>query len=288
MKSFKTPVIFWFFNRPDLTAQTFNMIRQIRPEHLLLITDGPRPDHPEDEPLCAATREVVSQVDWPCRVQQNLSSINLGCQRRIVSGLNWAFEQVEEAVILEDDTLPDLSFFYYCEEMLERSRNENQVMMVSGYNGLGRWPTADNASYFFTRYGNIWGWATWRRAWQLYDVSLKRYQHWDVETKLKENLVDPQQILHFSWRFNFLLRSPVNSWDMQWFLICIFHGGYCAVPTASLVRNIGFGVEALHTTNENDLRHLPNFHLPLPLKHPQNNPVDCIDDHYGRWYYWLQ
>ena len=158
--SFKTPVVLCIFNRPELTAQVFDMICQVCPEQLFIIADGPRPDHPEDESLCAATREVVSQVDWPCRVQHNFSAVNLGDGHRISSGFNWVFEQVEEAIILEDDTLPDVSFFYYCETMLERYRNETQVMMISGYNGLGRWPAPDNASYFFTRYGNIWGWAT--------------------------------------------------------------------------------------------------------------------------------
>jgi hypothetical protein len=285
--SFKTPIIFCIFNRPELTAQVFNTIRQIGPEHLFIIADGPRLDHPEDESLCAATREVVEAVDWPCQIKRNFSSVNLGCRERIVSGLNWAFEQVEEAIILEDDTLPDLSFFAYCEEMLQRYRDDPQIMMISGYNGLGNWPTPDNASYFFTRYGNIWGWATWRRAWQLYDCSLKRYQNWDIEGKLKQNLVNSEQIAHLSWRFNFLLRKSINSWDLQWLLICVLQGGLCAVPRVNLVRNIGFGVRALHTTNENDPRNLPHFSLPQPIIHPQNHSVDNIDEDYGRWYYWL-
>ncbi|MBL1209355.1 glycosyltransferase family 2 protein [Geminocystis sp. GBBB08] len=275
------------FNRPQLTAQVFDTILRILPEHLFIIADGPRLEHPEDQSLCTAARDVVSVVNWPYNVQYNFSAVNLGCPRRIVSGLNWAFEQVEEAIILEEDTLPDLSFFPYCEELLQRYRDDSQVMMISGYNGLGTWPTPDNAHYFFTRYGSIWGWATWRRAWQFYDFSLKRYQDWDIEVKLKKNLVNPEQIGHLSWRFNFLLRRSVNSWDMQWLLICVLHGGLCAIPRVNLVRNIGFGVTAIHTKNENDPRNLPNFSLPRLIVHPPNNPVDFIDEHYERWYYWL-
>src|SRR5712692_5523584 len=144
-----TPVALIIFNRPETTARVFAEIAKARPSRLLLVADGPRLDHPEDVEKCTATRAIVEQVDWPCEVLTNFSEANLGCKMRPVSGINWVFENVEEAIILEDDCLPHPSFFPFCQELLERYRDDQRVMMIGGTNLLGEWRTGAQ-NYFFS------------------------------------------------------------------------------------------------------------------------------------------
>ena len=162
-----TPIVFIVFNRPELTRRVFASIREARPSKLLVVCDGPRSGRPDDREKVAAVRQVIANgVDWPCDVRREYSESNLGCRERVVSGLNWVFALVEEAIVLEDDCLPDASFFAFAEEMLARYRNDPRVLHIGGNNF-----TSDkyhlSHSYAFSRYGHIWGWATWRRAWEL-------------------------------------------------------------------------------------------------------------------------
>ncbi|MEW6491011.1 MAG: glycosyltransferase family 2 protein, partial [Cyanobacteriota bacterium] len=163
----KTPVVFIIFNRPDTTQKVFEAIRQAHPPLLFVIADGPRPNKPGEDQKCAATRAIIDQVDWDCEVLTNYSEINLGCERRVSSGLNWVFDTVEEAIILEDDCLPHPTFFSFCEELLDYYRNDQRVMVITGQNvQFGRKRT--DYTYYFSRYNHCWGWASWRRAWRSY------------------------------------------------------------------------------------------------------------------------
>ena len=173
MPEFKlnTPVALLIFNRPDTTERVFNAIAKAQPPKLLVVADGPRPQREGEAELCAQTRAIINRVDWDCEVITEFADSNMGCKRRVASGINWIFEQVEEAIILEDDCLPDPSFFRYCEEMLTRYRDNERVGMVSGGNlQFGR--QRGTGSYYFSKYTHIWGWASWRRAWKYYDRDL--------------------------------------------------------------------------------------------------------------------
>src|SRR5579871_4386735 len=163
-----TPVALIVFNRPDTTRQVFQEIRRVRPPVLLVVADGPRRDHPEDEQLCRETRAVAEEVDWPCQVLTEYSDVNLGCRHRPASGLDWVFSQVEEAIILEDDCVPHPSFFRFCSELLSRYRDDARIGTIAGTNVQGG-RKRGGASYYFSKYPTIWGWASWRRAWALYD-----------------------------------------------------------------------------------------------------------------------
>ncbi|MCA9777177.1 MAG: glycosyltransferase family 2 protein [Candidatus Eremiobacteraeota bacterium] len=277
-----TPVVLWLHRRPGLTGQVFSAIREARPRRLFLIADGPKPGQEAD---CAAARAVVDAVDWECRVERNFSETNLGIRERIVSGINWVFEQVEEAILLEDDTLCHPGFFGYCQELLERYRDQPEVQMICGTNPLGAWESSGD--YFFSRYGAIWGWATWRRAWKTYDSALARYRELDVEALFHRHLKVEGQADHAFWRFRLLSGSRFDTWDLQWLLGCALQGGYCAVPTRNLVRNIGFGGQATHTVNVRDPRSLPLFSLPSALTHPPSEPPALVDEKFERWSYWM-
>ena len=159
-----TPVLFLIFNRPELTEKVFQKIQDAQPKYLFVAADGPRDNKYGEKDLCEKTRAVVLEnITWECEVKTLFRTENLGCRTAVSSAINWFFENVEEGIILEDDTVPDNSFFSYCQALLEKYRNHEQIMMITGDNfqdGIKR----GNGSYYFSRYVHIWGWASWRRA----------------------------------------------------------------------------------------------------------------------------
>ena len=176
-----TPVVLIFFRRPDTTARVLEVLKKVKPQRLFLIADGPKE---KDRALAEATRQIVDKaIDWDCQVEKNYSDINLGCKRRIETGLSWVFEQVEEAIILEDDCVPELSFFPFCEALLEKYRFDDSVAHIAGNNCTIRSESNPQTSYYFSRYPHCWGWATWRRAWKLMDPKMAKWpelrkEHW--------------------------------------------------------------------------------------------------------------
>ncbi|MDX2031108.1 MAG: glycosyltransferase family 2 protein [Blastocatellia bacterium] len=263
-----TPVALIIFNRPDCTARVLEAIAEAKPGKLFVIADGPREGHPTDVENCRAAREMVDRIDWECEVRTDYSEVNLGCKYRPESGIQWVLDQVEEAIILEDDCLPDPSFFRFCEELLERYRHDERVMMIGGFNFFGR-TDAPGQSYHYSYLGATWGWATWRRAWQLNDPELRRWPM-AVEGRLIESLFpDPVHTRFWHDVFARLLdgRLP-DAWDYQWQLACWMNSGFRIIPERSLVSNIGFREDATHTFGENPFLNEAQ-QLPFPLKHPE-------------------
>ncbi|WP_267304725.1 methyltransferase type 11 [Mycobacterium barrassiae] len=262
------PIIFIIFNRPDTTRQVFETIRAARPTKLLVIADGPRADREGEADKCAATRSIIDDVDWDCDVQTNFSETNLGCRLRISSGISWAFELVDKAIILEDDCVPSESFFHYCTELLDRYENDERVMMVSGNNHLfGQAETAD--SYYFSRYPHYWGWATWRRAWNKYDLDMKQWP--EIRDRRLFDQYFPRLIDRLYWELVFqrTYEGQYNSWAYQWVYSIWANSGLCAAPARNLVQNIGFQHEdATHTTSGSVYSTLSAEELELPLVHP--------------------
>jgi len=262
----KTPVCLMIFNRPDTTQQVFNTIRQVKPEKLLVIADGPRPNVNGEFQKCAATRAIINQVDWDCEVLTHYSDINLGCRHRVSSGLNWVFNTVEEAIILEDDCLPDVTFFRFCEELLERYRHDERIMAISG-NNFQFGHNHPDASYYFSRYNHIWGWATWRRAWKFYDLEMKLWPSIRDTRGLQQILENPEVIAYWSRIFQDAYEG-FNTWDYAWTFACWANQGLTILPHVNLVSNIGFRADATHTKGESQLANLPTQPISFPLQHP--------------------
>ncbi|HEX9998446.1 MAG TPA: hypothetical protein VGB45_15010 [Abditibacterium sp.] len=238
----ETPVAFLIFNRPDLTQRVFAAIAAQKPKHLLVVADGPR--HEAEAELCQKTRSILEQVDWPCQVQTNFSEVNLGCKRRVSSGLDWVFENVEEAIILEDDCLPNPSFFDFCCELLEKYRDEDQIMMISGNNFQNNAVTQD--SYYYSRYTHIWGWASWRRAWAHYDVEMKM---WPTFKQLNKLPFKKHENRHWENTFDSVWRGEIDTWDFQWQFALWDHNALSVLPTVNLVTNLGFDSRGSHTVD---------------------------------------
>lgn len=234
----KTPVVLIVFNRPDTTEKVFAEVARAKPDKLLVIADGPRLDQPGEAEKCAATRAIIERVDWDCEVLTNYVDTNMGCKRRVASGLDWVFGQVDEAIILEDDCVPHHSFFGFCEELLERYQNDTRVMMIAGTNYQIKSRQVPY-SYFFSRFFPIWGWATWRRAWKTYDIDISA---WRKSIRLEElREVAPTRLAarYYANAFDLVSQDRINTWDYQWSFGCLFNNGLAVVPAVNLVENIG-------------------------------------------------
>ncbi|MGI6091624.1 MAG: glycosyltransferase family 2 protein [Veillonellaceae bacterium] len=263
-----TPVAFFIFNRPDTTAQVFEQIRQAKPQKLLVVADGPRTTHAADIDKCAATRSIIDTIDWDCQVLTNYSDINLGCKVRMSSGLDWVFNTVDQAIILEHDTLPHPSFFRFCQELLTQYHDDNRVMNISGCNfQFGNQRT--NYSYYFSRCVHCWGWASWRRAWQYYDITMSLWPEVSQGDLLQSLLVHDQALAYWHKVFDVTYHGYINTWDYQWVFNCWSQNGLCILPNINLISNIGFNAEGTHTTNTSSrVANLPTGQMDFPLRHP--------------------
>jgi hypothetical protein len=278
----KTPVALIIFNRPDHTERVFEVIRQAKPPKLLVIADGPRPDRPGELEKCAAARSIIDRVDWDCEVLTNFSDINLGCAIRPATGISWVFNHVEEAIILEDDCIPDPSFFRFCDDLLERYRYDERVMHISGNNFWSEKHQLED-SYTFSRYTLSWGWATWRRAWNHYDAEMKHWPEIKRRKILKDILHDQHTASSWTKIFQNIVDVDLDVWDYQWTLTCWLQNGLAIVPNINLVSNIGFDANATHTFSDRFCDDCPSFTVltsvvDFPLKHPsfvlRNSVVD--------------
>lgn len=248
-----TPVLFVIFNRPDNTQKVFNAIKQVKPRQLFVAADGPRENKEGEKEKCEQARKIIEQVDWDCKVYKNYSDVNLGCKVRPSSGIDWFFENVEEGIILEDDCLPSQSFFWFCQELLDYYRNDTKIMNISGKNfQFGR--KRGGGTYYFSKYFDCWGWATWRRAWKYFDVNMTNFEKFKTENQIKNMFQIKQQQKYWMNIFQITCDGKIDAWDYQWLYTCLINHGLCIMPNVNLVSNIGFGPDSTHTKNKNSIR----------------------------------
>lgn len=275
-----TAVLFLIFNRKDTAERVFQAIREARPARLYVAADGPRRDRAGEVERCTETRQIIEGVDWPCQVSTLFRDENLGCKRAVSSAIDWFFGNEEEGIILEDDTVPLPSFFPFCREMLERYRSDDRVMMVAGSNLVSD-RYASQRSYFFSNYPHIWGWATWRRAWRLYDVSFSEWPDAKRADSLSGLALTSVTRWRSSWYgfFDMVSQHKIDTWDVQWAYAIMKRHGFSVTPRTNLVHNIGFGNGATHTTSTPSyIEHLHTRDLAFPLDHPQEVKRDLRAD----------
>lgn len=258
------PVALFVFNRPGFTRLVFSRIREFRPSTLLLVADGPRT--PMEESSTSACRKILEEIDWPCEVLRNYSSANMGCKERLATGLKWIFENVEESIILEDDCLPHPDFFPFASHMLYRYRNHPKVMHVCGSNFF---PQPDFSSdYWFSRHSDIWGWATWKRAFKYYDADMTNWA--TVKARgVVPRLVWPDLLERQYWSrmFDETAAGNIDTWDYQWHWTVYQRRGLTVVPRVNLITNMGHDAAATHTRDSAAM--VANLAAkPLNLKRP--------------------
>lgn len=280
-----TPVLLLIFNRPDTTQAVLAAIRRARPVRLYVAADGPRPGHPTDVAACAAARTVVLEgIDWPCQVVTQLRAHNLNCGVGPATAISWFFEHEEAGIILEDDCVPTASFFGYCQELLERYAHDTRVMHIGGNNFSreARRPQSEGSeSYYFSTQVNSWGWATWRRAWRLFDFDLRNFEALRQAGRLTGLYSSALETRYRLAKIAGVLQlpAPAHVWDYQWHFAIVAHSGLCTVPAVNLVGNVGFGAQATHTLDAtDDQANVPTAELVLPLCHPAHVLADYPRD----------
>lgn len=272
----KTPVLFIIFNRPETTRRVFDVIRKYKPTELYIAADGPREGKLGEKEKCEEARKITEKINWPCKVKRLYRDRNLGCKYGPYTAINWFFENVEEGIILEDDCFPDISFFDFCHNLLRKYRNNSKIMHITGdnfQNGIHRGESG--ASYYFSKYPNTWGWATWRRAWKNYsikiDTSNKKYSNWFSGMKLLEKI-------YWASQFYCVNSNLLDAWDYQWLFTVLSNKSLCVVPNVNLVKNIGDGQDATHTGGSNNLIKDMEIGRILRIKHSDNIVIDAMAD----------
>jgi hypothetical protein len=266
----KTAVLLVIFNRPDTTKLVFEAIRKARPPRLYIAADGPRSDVAGDEAKCMEARRIEHEVDWECEVKTLYSNTNLNCGIGPSTAFTWFFEHEEEGIILEDDFLPSQSFFWFCQELLELYRNDSRVMHIGGNNFLNGWQKDPSYSYYFSKSGHIWGWATWRRAWRMFDYDIRLYPRLKEENYFDSFFSTSLEKLYRLRKFDKTIASSrVDWWDYQWDFARYINSGLSIVPKINMVKNLGFGNDATHTQNDNSKNaQMVACEIQFPLKSP--------------------
>jgi len=265
-KDFNTPILFLIFNRIETTQEVFDEIKKIKPKKLYVAADGPRLSVNGEKKECEATRDIIKQIDWDCDVHKLFRDKNLGCRIAVSTAIDWFFTQVEEGIILEDDCLPDQSFFWFCQKLLEYYRTDKRIMHIGGTNfQFGE--KVGEASYYFSRLAHVWGWASWRRAWQLYDVKMRTLPTFISENRIAHIFADNQ--VQKNWIRNLKkIYNGANTWDYQWAYANLVNNSYCIIPNVNLISNIGFGKNSTHTSDGTDkLANMPVGKI-THIKHP--------------------
>ena len=264
--SYNIPILFLVFNRPETTAKVFNKIRSIKPKKLYVVADGPRKNNNNDIVNSNKVKDIIKQVDWPCKVKKLYRKENSGCRVSVSNGITWFFKHEKMGVILEDDCLPNNSFFNFCEKLLLKYEFDNRVMHISGNTFISdkirsKYITGD---YFFSKYPHISGWATWRRAWNLYNHNMSNYNN--NLKKIIDNNNSLLEKLYWSKIFKLVYNNKINSWGYVWLYSIWENKGLSIQPKYNLVKNIGFGIDATHTNKI--ISGFSNYHYLKLKKHP--------------------
>lgn len=267
--SLDVPVLLVIYRRPEATRSVFEAIARAKPRRLFIAADGPA--SPDDRHACAETRATVNLVDWPCDVSRDFSDVNLGLNRRMISAIDWIFGQSDTAIVLEDDCLASPDFFRFCSSMLDRYRSDSRVVHVSGE--CYRRGRTNQESYFFSKYPLAWGWATWRRAWSLFDADISAWPQFRTQPAARALFDHVDEWEYWTSTFDLFHREQANgrmiSWDYAWYYACMSHG-LSIHPAVNLVANIGSGRSASHTHDLGELSNRPTGTLADPLRHPQS------------------
>ena len=270
------PVLFLVFNRPDLAERVFAVIRAAKPNRLYIASDGPRPNFPEEAGLCRSCRDIAQRVDWTCDVKTLFRDTNLGCKRAVSEAFTWFFQQEEEGIILEDDLVPDLSFFPYCASLLEKYRTDDRVAMIGGCNDQLPEAWELDTYYFstFLKWGG--GGATWRRSWDGYDSELRQWPRMRNSKEFRRLLKFPSVIAYWRKIFDRCYRGEIpTAWDYPWLCSIWSRNMLCIAPRCNLVCNIGFDERAVHTVDPNSFESCrPTQPIRFPLRHPERVAPD--------------
>lgn len=265
----KSPVLLIGFNRYDTIKVVFDRIKQAQPEKLYFAVDGARMGKKEEESVIRV-RSVIDQVDWPCEVFTLFREENLGCGKGPAEAISWAFEKEDRLIVLEDDCVPSISFFSFCDELLEKYKNDERVNIISGRSHQSDSKYFDNQDYIFTHYAHTWGWATWKRVWNEFDLYMRDFPKWIAGGGALNVLLTKEQGIRsnkvLQRIYDHIDQEVTHSWDSQWSYTRMKTGGLGIVPCKNLIQNIGeFGT---HSQGHNKANDMIAEEMPKTLVHP--------------------
>ena len=271
-------VLFLVFNRPNTTKIVFEAIREARPPRLYIASDGAREEKIGEKEKCDEVKKIVANIDWECEVKTLFRDKNFSCGVAVSEAISWFFENEEDGIILEDDCLPDQTFFSYCEELLDYYKDNDSVMHISGDHFLDF--KYGNDSYYFATIEHCWGWASWRSAWKHFDFTLEKYPLQIIEEKLFYMYGNYEMRDYWKDIYIKMKNNEIDSWAYRWTLSIIANNGICINPNINLISNIGFDEDGTHTFGKNDpLANIPTYPL-TDIKHPTSIERSMFIDEY--------
>lgn len=282
---FQTPILFLIFNRPDSTKLVFESIRSIKPAKLYIAADGARKHKVGEDLLCKDTRSIIDLIDWECEIKTLFRNENLGCKIAVSSAIDWFFENEEQGIILEDDCLPNESYYNYCETLLNYYASDERIMHISG-NNFQDGNVRGNGSYYFSNYNHIWGWATWKRAWKAYNVDLSFLTETEIETLIEKQFDTKKERLFWNNIFKKVINKTIGTWDYQWTYAVWKNNGLSILPNKNMIANIGFNNNGTHTSGVDilGLSNMKTFSI-SNIIHPTEIEINKKADKYGLDHY---
>jgi hypothetical protein len=279
--SYSVPILFIVFNRADTASRVLDQLRIIKPTRIYFAADAPRVEKGVEEiNACQSARNLINTVDWPCEVKIFYPETNVGARQFIGNAITWMFEYEEKGIILEHDCLPHVDFFAYCKATLDWYQNTEQVMHISGtqFKDIGK----SVPEIYFSHYNHIWGWATWKRAWQHYDLEMSGFSNFDVHKKIEQIFPSTTEQKYWSKKLRKAQNGQIGSWDYQWTFAIWNNKGVAVIPGSNLVSNIGFGAGAIHTKDESHfLANRPVYEFPIQqINKPGQITINRISEKY--------
>lgn len=249
--NFSTSILFIVFNRPQTTKRVFDSIKKIRPKKLYISSDGPRINKEGERRKVELVRKIVTKIDWDCEVFTLFREENVGCKIAVSSAIDWFFSNEEMGIILEDDCLPHIDFYNFCNVLLNKYRNQNDIMSITGNNFQNN-IVRGSASFYFSKYNHVWGWATWKRAWSKFNLNITFWPTWKKSEQWQNFITDKVERKYWEEIFDNTYNNKIDTWDYSWTASVWFNHGLTVTPNKNLVSNIGFGDDATHTTSTNN------------------------------------
>lgn len=281
-KAIKSAVLLICFNRPNTTQIVFDSIRRVRPGKLYIAIDGPRNNRPDERHLCTEVLGITQKVDWECNVEYLIRSKNVGCKLGVTTAITWALKNEDRIIIIEDDIVAPPAFYYFADEMLEKYRNEEKISIVSGNNYTPL--EGCKSDYLFSKYGHIWGWATWKRVWEPFDVELPELESDMTNGYLKELGLKTYELKYFSKlskKIKTLIQNgQINTWDYQFVYYRIRNNLMSIIPKVNLASNIGINSSRTDYKSKSNTNYYPAVPDFVARKHPEKVECNLIYDQY--------
>jgi hypothetical protein len=269
------PVLFLTYNRLDTAIQVFEAIKKYKPKELYFVSNAPRPNDEADKERVLRVRAILNSVDWDCRIIKLIRNDHFPVRESIATAIDWFFDQVESGVILEDDVVPDQAFFSFCQKLLIKYKDDTRVMMITGFNPFGS--NIQSNQYFYSENPSIWGWATWRESWRLYDIDMGTWPNASFLGYLNKKF--PKKIqAYYKKSFNSVWTKKSNTWDYQWTYAILSNYGLVIKPYANLISNIGVLGQNSIARDENHFIDYGKLNIDL-LEDPDTMIPNVVEDY---------